>query len=292
MSAAARPATPRTPIEEAKAWFTIPRIWRMFGLPGDPRPGKLSPSPFRDDRNPSFSISEDGRLFLDFGDPDTRGDSVHFLAKIKGIPNGAAYIELLRMFDGAAEAKVERPTRGEAKREKPQNLKLWGVGMCTDIDLEKISAVRSIPIEGLRLAADRRLLFSYNDPYQGRCWLITDDARRSASYRRLDGKHFHFRKPEDGKKEGSKTRSWKGSEKNWPIGIAQSNGFPAIALCEGEPDFPSTFALAYAGAVEKLVAPVCMGGAGCSIHRDALPMFRGKRVRIFAHANEPGQQAM
>jgi len=35
-----------------------------------------------------------------------------------------------------------------------------------------------------------------------------------------------------------------------------------------------------------------MTGAGCSIHAEALPMFRGKRVSIFGHADEAGQDAM
>jgi hypothetical protein len=34
-----------------------------------------------------------------------------------------------------------------------------------------------------------------------------------------------------------------------------------------------------------------MTGASCSIHPDALSLFRGKRVRIFGHADEPGQTA-
>jgi hypothetical protein len=35
-----------------------------------------------------------------------------------------------------------------------------------------------------------------------------------------------------------------------------------------------------------------MGGAACSIHKDALPMFRGKRVRIFGHADDAGRSAV
>jgi len=84
----------------------------------------------------------------------------------------------------------------------------------------------------------------------------------------------------------------RGSQANWPIGITQANGFPTIALCEGVPDFLAAFYLAWAAGVERSIAPACMTGASCSIHADALPLFRGKRVRIFGHADEPGQTAM
>lgn len=168
---------------------------------------------------------------------------------------------------------------------------LSGLELCCESDLEQISLLRSIPLEGLFLASERKLLFAYEHPFQGRCYVITDDARRNAIARILDGRRFHYRQPTEGEKEGPKAKCWLHAEAKWPIGIAQANGFPAIALCEGAPDFLAAFYLAYAGAVEQLVAPICMTGAACSIHKDALPMFRGKRVRIFGHADEAGQAA-
>jgi len=169
---------------------------------------------------------------------------------------------------------------------------LSGLELCREGDLKQISKLRSIPIEGLLLAYARKLLFAYQNPFQGRCWVITDDARRNAIARRLDGERFYFRQPGEGEKEGPKAKCWRNANANWPIGIAQATTFPAIALCEGGPDFLAAFALAHAGAVESLVAPVCMTGSGCSIHKEALPMFRGKRVRIFADADDPGQAAL
>jgi hypothetical protein len=279
-------AMPRSRIEEAKARFTIPVLWGQFALPG--KPAKSCRSPFREDRNPSFSVSEDQLRWIDFATGE-RGDAVDFLAKIKGISNASAFIELLSMADAYQPASSMH--RKEASPEPRRGPDLNGIEPCSESDLVQISELRSIPLEGLSLARDRKFLFAYQDPYQGRCWLITDDARRSAICRRLDGKRFHYREAEEGKKEGPKSRNWKGSEGNWPIGIAQASGFPAIALCEGAPDFLAAFALAYAGAVESLVAPVCMTGSSCHIHADALPQFRGKRVRIFGHADETGQDA-
>jgi hypothetical protein len=279
--------TPRTRIAEAKDRFTIPVLWRRYDLPG--KPAKSCRAPFRKDRSPSFSVSEDGLRWIDFATGE-RGDAIDFLAKIKGISNAEAFVELLKMVDHTV-TPVVTAARQSAKSEE-RRPDLSGIEPCSYRDLSEISKLRFITLEGLKLASERRVLFAYDDPFQGACWLITDDARRCANYRRMDGRRFHFREATPDQKEGPKSRCLKSSQANWPIGIAQASAFPAIALCEGGPDFLSAFALAYAGAVESLVEPVCMSGAACRIHEDALPMFRGKRVRIFGHADETGQEAM
>jgi hypothetical protein len=252
VNAAARPATPRTRIEQAKVIFTIPVLWRMFNLRGDP--GSPCHSPFREDRQKSFSVCYEGRGWTDFATGE-RGDAVGFLAKIKGISNPEAYVELLKMADGIFGGPTI-PTRSpEAKPVAPRRPDLSGLEICREGDLKRISLLRSILIEGLLLAYERKLLFAHQNPFQGRCWVITDDARRNAIARRLDGERFHYRQPKEGEKEGPKAKCWLHAEAKWPIGIAQAIGFPAISLCEGGPDFLSAFALAHAGAVESLVAP-------------------------------------
>jgi hypothetical protein len=157
--------TPRTRIEEAKARFTIPALWAMFNLPG--KPAKSCRSPFREDRSPSFSVSDDGLHWIDFATSE-RGDAIEFLAKIKGISNAESFIELLRMADGTAHQpahSIHRPTTATEPRRGPE---LDGIEACSKGDLWEIAKLRSIPLAGLMLAQKRKFLFAYQDPYQGR----------------------------------------------------------------------------------------------------------------------------
>jgi hypothetical protein len=124
MSAAARPATPRTRIEEAKARFTIPVLWRMFNLRGEP--GKSCRSPFREDCSPSFSVSEDGLRFIDFGTGE-RGDAISFLAKIRGISNPEAFLELLKMAEGIMPEPTAPARAPEVKMNAPSQPLLPGL---------------------------------------------------------------------------------------------------------------------------------------------------------------------
>src|SRR5258708_13538587 len=107
---------PRTRIEEAKARFTIPVLWRMFNLRGDP--GSPCHSSFREDRSESFSVCYEGRGWKDHATGEG-GDAVSFLAKIRGISNPEAFIELLQMVDGATHQPAKfnhSPARTEPRR--------------------------------------------------------------------------------------------------------------------------------------------------------------------------------
>ena len=83
----------------------------------------------------------------------------------------------------------------------------------------------------------------------------------------------------------------------WPIGIREAADFPSIALCEGGPDFLAAhyFALfeqaSHHAKRDVQSAPVAVLGAANAIHGDSLPLFAGKRVRIFCHADEAGKKA-
>jgi hypothetical protein len=149
-------------------------------------------------------------------------------------------------------------------------------------DLYRLSAARDLSVDALEMASERGLLWSFNSG-EGRAWLITDRARRNAQARRLDGKPWDW--------NVKKAWTMRGSCASWPISLPESGPFPAIAVCEGAPDFLAAFNHALVSSVVDCLAPVCLTGAGLSILAGCLPAFAGKRVRIFVHDDAEGRAA-
>ena len=54
-----------SPLQAAKERLAIPDLWQLLDLPG--KPGQSCRSPFREDRNPSFSIYDGGHRWKDRG---------------------------------------------------------------------------------------------------------------------------------------------------------------------------------------------------------------------------------
>jgi DNA primase len=72
-------------------------IWRVLTLNGEPpvRDGVYR-SPFREERNPSFSIFANGTRFKDHATGDS-GDAITFYAMARGIENRDAVKEFLNL---------------------------------------------------------------------------------------------------------------------------------------------------------------------------------------------------
>jgi hypothetical protein len=69
-------------IDEINDRLTIPMLSRE--LFPDWEPAKSCRSPFRPDHSPSFSVYNDGKLFMDFATGD-KGDVIDFYALAKGV---------------------------------------------------------------------------------------------------------------------------------------------------------------------------------------------------------------
>ncbi|MEM7384481.1 MAG: hypothetical protein AAF514_06000 [Verrucomicrobiota bacterium] len=116
------------------------------------------------------------------------------------------------------------------KRDKKADRSTWpDFEKGTEAELQALSELRRINIQGLRLATNDGFL-RFAD-YQGhRCWISTDYVRVAASARRLDGGTL------DTPNGPAKAKDLYGSEKaNHPLNVRDVGDWPVL-ICEGAPD--------------------------------------------------------
>ncbi len=77
------PTRQRVDAADIKSRYTVLDVWRMLMPQSAPIKDGVYHSPFRDDRNPSFSISQQGRKWKDFSS-DEGGDIYDFYQKATG----------------------------------------------------------------------------------------------------------------------------------------------------------------------------------------------------------------
>ena len=272
-------------VAEAKQRLTIHEVGAQL-FPGW-RPNKSCRCPWREDRNPSFSVSPDGRLFNDFTSGEG-GDVVKFLALAKNVSESEAARDIitlagLRGGDRATPLApvLVRPVEPEKPREKPD---LPELGEGSREEHRQLASLRSLSIESIRLAVARGLL-CFCESREGRAWVITDEDRWAAQARRMDGERWQ--------RLTGRPKAWTlaGSRASWPIGWRDAVARDRIALCEGGPDALACLHHALASGVEEEIGVVCMIGAACRIPPECLASFAGKRVRVFVHADPAGMKA-
>jgi hypothetical protein len=163
---------------------------------------------------------------------------------------------------------------------------LSGYSPGTNEQLIRLSLLRFISVEALRLATERGFLIF------GRCFNhevfgVKDSSGRLAEVRRLDGLLF----PAFGSLPQHKSHTLKGSIKSWPLGLLESAAATKIVLTEGLPDFLAAFDFMLREGRINEVAPVTMLSASTSIDETALQRFSRKHVRLYFHNDEPGIKA-
>ncbi len=297
---------------EIKSRFTLRDVATNLGLELPTRDGVKFRSPLRHDCNPSCTIK--GDMFFDWS-TGQRLDAIDFYAAAKNISNAEAIRELAerlsisgRTPEGRKMFSIEnKPAVGQVNhglRSKPAD----DVNNClqsapvafdesqpTDDDFAAILAARSWPedaLSGLLLAHDLGVL-RFGNVCGCPCWIVTDESRRIAEARRLDGKPF----PAVGTLGERKAHTIKGSVKSWPVGLRlrivpeRLREF-AVVLVEGGPDLMAAYAaLARLPMGARDVHPVAMLGTSASIAPDALGAMSGRAVVILAHGDDPGREA-
>lgn len=286
-------------IPALKERLLIPEVWQKLGLQG--QPAATCRSPFREDKNPSFSISKDGKRWKDYG-TGQNGDVIDFIAMARQISTGEALKVFLELAGVPVPVKGRSPQsgspRGTSFKEKatallPPQEPPKPEGLCvplqngTEADRRLVAESRRITPEAVSLAlALRTLTFSIVQGY--RCWLIVDAEERCVEARRLDGMPF----TSCGTLGRRKAHTLRGSRKDWPLGAAVLRRIPqfrTLLLVEGGPDYLA--ALHFANELERWdVLPVAMlgRGTGARIDPGALELMRGRRVRIYPHADADG----
>lgn len=151
-----------------------------------------------------------------------------------------------------------------------------------DAHFAALATLRGLSVESVA-AASKRGLLRFGEYHGHAAWFVVDKSRLVAQARRMDGLPWG---------EGVKAWTLPGSKAAWPVGILEAAAFPVVALCEGGPDLLAAFHFIQREARAADVAPVVMLGAAARIHGEALPLFEGKRVRIFRHTDAAGDKAV
>lgn len=263
-------------LAQAKDLLRIHEIWRQLDLPGDPKTS--CKCPWREDRHASLSISPDGRLFNDFV-TGQGGDAIDFLQLATGFSRQetcSRFREMAGDFGSTESTAIKIRALPPSRREKPI---LPALRRDTTTELEALANLRHLSLPACLLGDSVGLLrFAV---WRGLpTWIVTDEDGLNAQARRMDGKNW------DGIE--TKALTLPGCWARWPLGIRTAADYPNIALVEGGPDLLAGLHFIHAEGRESDCFPIAMLGAWQRVHEDALEIFLGKRVRIFAHDDESG----
>ena len=119
-------------------------------------------------------------------------------------------------------------------------------------------------------------------------WVVTDESRWVAQFRRLDGGMYVPAGKKDDEADKSVRapfKSWSIGTAKWPLGCAEIGSRVNVIFCEGGADMLAAYHFLYHFGRLRDVAVVCILG-GSAIVEEALPYFRGKRVRIICDNDE------
>jgi hypothetical protein len=263
---------------QAREQLTISDAWRLLGFEGEPKASCRSP--FREDRSPSFSIFDDGRAWKDHTTGEG-GDVVEFLKAALG-----GYTEARNWLKGRSSIPFAPQPPQKPKEDLPKKIG-WPAGiMDSNAGWSAFLHRRKISSPAAHAMVKAGVLrFCKIDGHD--CYIVTDRTWRAAEIRRVDGGNFG----------PSKAFPLRGVDKRWLPGLEplySALRATSVLLTEGATDLLSGMDLysryrRSGGTHSWGVAAVL--GAGCkNLHPDAIPLLRGRHVRIVPDADQAGDQ--
>ncbi|MDA7930177.1 CHC2 zinc finger domain-containing protein [Akkermansiaceae bacterium] len=266
--------------ERLRDIYRIPDAWRDLGFEG--MPSKSCRCPWREDRNPSFSIYDDGRKFKDHATGED-GEIFQFvkLSLDCGFKEAAQWIEG-RKGISAQPSGTHKPTHS-----KPKSIRWPGELVTgTQATWQAFANLRGLTFAGVHALIHAGILrFVKIDGVK--CFAITDETRRAGEIRRIDGKEF----------PKGKVFPLLGVDKTWLPGatfLPETRDTTPLFLTEGSTDFLAGFDAysSYRRAGGKCSwLPLAVLGAGCkTLAPEIAERLSGRLVRLAPDGDEAGEK--
>jgi 5S rRNA maturation endonuclease (ribonuclease M5) len=277
---------PRDIFAEAREKYTIADVWAAFGFAGEPKAS--CKSPFREDKRPSFSIYNDGKSWTDHTTGES-GDVIEFARHALGGCDHKAVREWFRERLGIDHLDHFPVTRKPAKVQETQKCIEWPGELAegSEATWAGFAELRGLTYPAVWTLVQSGIL-RFTRIKGGKCYVITDDERRAAEIRRMDGQLFGE----------SKAYPLRGCDKRWLPGaslLRMAAPDTAVLVVEGATDLLAAVDL-YAryrrnhGGTQSW-QPVTLLGASCrTLHPEAIELIRGRHVRIVPDADDAGDR--
>lgn len=262
---------------DARSKFTIADAWTMLALPGTPKAS--CKSPFREDKNPSFSIHSNGTAWTDHATGEG-GDVVEFIRLAIRGDHREVRQWLMERINTASFLPPITPTTKKSIQ--------WPAELHEGHDATWKAFVK---MRGLTYPAVHTMVKSgilrFTRINGASCYVITDGENRAAEIRRIDGKLF-------------------GEHKAYPLRGVDKTWLPGLHLLRNAPK--TTAVLITEGATDLLVAidlysqyrrnegthswqPAALLGAGCkTLCNEAQSILRGRHVRLVPDGDDAGDK--
>jgi hypothetical protein len=234
------------------------------------------------DRRPSFNLYSGLTKFKCFA-CGIEGRGPDLIAHSLRISEDEAIKRFRAMAGGTVTApSATPPPRAKRSIDLPPDLHEG-----TEQDWRALADLRGFSLPAIGLASSMGIL-RFGSVHQYPSWIVTDESRRIAEARRMDGKPF----PAKGALGERKAHTLAGSDKSWPVGLMPRHSAPQyfrrIVIVEGGPDLLAAYHfLLEHGVLDTL--PVAMLGRSCkSLHVGACAYLRGREVRAIPHIDPDG----